>query len=312
MTGRTRRTIPLWQSAPLRALIFLAGLAVTPLPRRWELTLGALLGRLALHLAPTRRKIAQDNIRHCLPELDGAARERLLKENFEHYGILALELLHMFSPFPGHYREYVRRVARLEGFHHWRRADSKGKGVLFVSAHLANWELMTAAGAMAGIPLTMVTRHLKPEWLHLLIDAARRSVKVKAAYLPDTLTAILRSLRKGESLGFVLDQYAHPPVGVKVPFFGVEVDTLGAVPPLSLRYGTPIVPVRQIRDKNGFVRILIEPELDLGDAKENAIQGTAVLAAMVEHWIRANPDQWLWAHRRFKYVEWPSDAVRKA
>jgi len=298
--------MPLWQSTPLRALLFLAGLAVTLLPRRWELFLGAWLGRLALLLARSRADVARENIRHCLPELDEDEQERLLKENFEHYGILTLEILHMLSPFPGHYREYARRVARLEGFHHWRAADAKGKGVLFVSAHLGNWELMAAAGCMAGIPLNMVTRHLKPEWLHQKIDEARKSVKVKAAYLPDTMPSVLRALRRAESVGFVLDQYAHPPVGVKVPFFGVEVATLGAVPPLALRYGTPIVPVRQVREKNGFVRIIIEPELDLGDAKENAIQGTAILAAMVERWIRTHPEQWLWAHRRFKNVEWPS------
>lgn len=304
MSGRPRREMPLWQSAPLRALLFLVGLAVTPLPRSWELVLGAWLGRLALLLLRWRADIARENIRRCLPELDEAEQERLVRENFEHYGLLGLELLHMASPFAGHYREYVRRVARLEGFHHWKAANDKGKGVLFVSAHLANWELMAAAGCMAGIPMTMATRHLKPEWLHRLIDAARKSVKVKAAYLPDTMPAVLRALRRAESIGFVLDQYAHPPVGVKVPFFGVEVDTLGAVPPLALRYGTPIVPVRQVREKNGFVRILIEPELDLGAAKENAIQGTAVLAAMVERWIRTHPEQWLWAHRRFKNVDW--------
>jgi len=302
-----RRQMPFWQSAPLRILFFLLGFGVTFLPRKLEMRLGALLGRLALFLMPRRRRITRDNIRHCLPELSEAEREKLFRDNCEHLGVLALELLHMLSPFPGHYREYVKRVARLEGFHHWRRADAKRKGVLCVSAHLANWELMAGAGAMAGIPITMVTRHLKPEWLHRKIEAARRSVKVKAAYLPDTMPAVIRALRKAESVGFVLDQYAHPPVGVRVPFFGVEVDTLGAVPPLALRYGTPIIPARQVREKNGFVRILLEPEFDLGDARENAIQGTAVLAAMVERWIRANPAQWLWAHRRFKNVTWPDD-----
>ena len=299
--------MPFWQAAPLCSALFLLGLGATFLPRKLEMALGAWLGRLALLLIPDRRRIARDNIRRCLPELDEAARERLLKENAEHCGILALELLHMLSPFPGHYREYVKKVARLEGFHYWRRADAKRKGVLCVSAHLANWELMAAAGAMAGIPITMVTRHLKPDWLHRKVDAARRSVKVKAAYLPDTVPAILRALRKAESVGFVLDQYAHPPVGVRVPFFGVEVDTLGVVPPLALRYGTPIIPARQIREKNGFVRVILEPEFDLGGARDNAIQGTAVLAAMVERWIRVNPAQWLWAHRRFKSVKWPAD-----
>ncbi|MBI5242572.1 MAG: hypothetical protein HY922_02670 [Elusimicrobia bacterium] len=297
-----RREMPLWQSAPLRTLLFILGLAVTPLPRPLELALGALLGRLALNLDLKRRKVAQDNIRRCLPELSEAERARLLRKNYEHYGILALELLHMCSPFSGHFRAYAKRVAVLEGFHHWRRANAKRKGVLFVSAHLANWELMAAAGSLAGMNLTMVTRHLKPDWLHRKMDAVRRSVGIKAAYLPDTLPTVIKALRRAESVGFVLDQYAHPPAGVKVPFFGVQVDTLSAVPPLALRYGTPIVPVRQSRGEDGIVRVVIGPEIDLGDAREDPAKGTAVLAAKVEGWIRENPSQWLWVHRRFKNV----------
>lgn len=283
------------------------GLAVSFLPRRMELWLGRWLGRLYLLVDFKRRKIAYDNIRHCLPELGSAGWDKLLKENFEHYGTLGLELLHMFSPIPEHYRGYVRRVTHLEGFENWEIAHDKGKGVIFLSAHLANWELMAAIIGLHGTSLTIATRHLKPEWLHKKMEASRLSANVWCAYLPDTLPYILRALRKGESFGFVLDQYAPPPMGIPVVFFGVLVDTLAAIGSFSQRYGAAIVPVMQERDRDGIVHIRIEPEMILGDALEDRVKSTTILSQKVESWIRANPPQWLWAHRRFKNVVWPKD-----
>ncbi|MCM2305295.1 MAG: hypothetical protein NDJ72_11365 [Elusimicrobia bacterium] len=297
-------------SLSLRAVLGALGTAVSFVPRSWELTLGPALGRLGLLLDRRRRKIAQDNIRRCLPELGPAGRDRLLRENFEHYGTLFFELLHMFSPFPGHYRRYAVRTATLEGIEHWRRAHEKGRGVLFVSAHLGNWELMAAVGAMGGVPLTIVTRRLKPGWLHRKMLEARRSVDFGCFYDNENpARKILGALRKGESVGFVMDQYAPPPTGAKVPFFGVEVDTLAAVGTFAERSGAAIIPVYQRRDASGNVRVVIEPELNLGEARRDPAASTALLSLKTEEWIRGAPAQWLWAHRRFKGVVWADEVV---
>lgn len=296
--------MPLWQSAPLWLVLNAAALAVGLLPRRLELALGRALGRLALRVDPKRRRIAEENLSRCLPDRPPEARRRLLEANYEHYGVLALELLHMFSPLPGHYRRYARRIAVLEGFEHWKRASDKGKGLIFASCHLGNWEMMVAMGALHGIPLTMVTRHLKPEWLHRRVERARLSVAVKAAYQPRTLPTLMRALRNGESVGFVIDQYAPPPMGVPARFFGATVDTLGAVGPLAQRTGAAVVPVSTRRDEDGIVHVVIEPELDLGEALADQRRSTQALADRVEAWIRACPEQWLWVHRRFKNAAW--------
>lgn len=287
--------------------LLLLGSAVTLLPRRVELLLGPKLGLLYMILDGRRRRIAYDNIRHCLPELGEAGWRRLLRENFEHYGLLGLELLHMHSPLPGHWRRYAERVSVIEGFEHWQRAHAKGKGTLIVSAHLANWELMVARGTLAGVPIMMVTRRLKPDWLHDRMEAVRASTGTRCAYQPRTLPLVLRNLRHGESSGFVIDQYAHPPVGVPVPFFGVKVPTLAVFGSLVERTGAPILPVLQRRDPDGTVRIIFEPELDLGELAKDPARSTEVLSAKIEAWIRKTPAQWLWAHRRFKNVDWPAD-----
>lgn len=300
-------------SLALRAVLGILGTAVSFTPRSWELALGPALGRAGLLIDRRRRRIAYDNIRRCLPELGPAGWDRLLRANFEHYGVLAFELLHIFSPFHGHYRRYARETASLEGIEHWRRAHDKGSGVLFVSAHLANWELMAAVGAMGGVPLTIVTRQLKPEWLHRKMISQRRSVDF-GCFFNDKQPArdILGALRRKESVGFVMDQYAPPPTGARVPFFGIEVDTLAAVGTFAQRTGAAIIPVYQRRDESGRVRVVIEPELDLGEARGDPAASTALLTARTEEWIRREPAQWLWAHRRFKNVAWPDEVVKYA
>jgi len=298
-------------SFPLSALLWLvltaAGLAVSFLPRKAELWLGPRLGRLVLRLGGFKRRTAFDNIRRCLPELGPDGWDALLKRNHEHYGTLFLEFLHFFSPRPGHYERYASRISRLEGYEHWKKASDKGKGVLFVSCHVGFWEMLAAAGALADMPLTVVTTVLKPAWLDRKITACRRSTGVRAAYHPGSIPTVLRALRKGESVAFMNDQYSKPPMGVEVPFFGVKVGTLAAVAPLAQRTGAAIVPVSCFRDKDGIVRVVVEPELELGTDLEDTEKATGVLAATVEGWVRAHPEQWLWIHRRFKNVVWPSE-----
>ncbi len=287
----------------LRVVLFLLGTAVTFLPRRTELWLGPRLGRWVLLLGGFKRRVAVENIRHCYPELGARGRRRLLERNYEHYGLLFFEYMHFFSPRKGHYRDYILRISKLEGLDHWKRAADKGKGVLFVACHVGFWETLASSGGLAGMPLTVVTKVLQPPWLDAKFTAERLSTGVRAAYHPGSVPTVLRALRKGESVAFMNDQYARPPMGVPVLFFGVKVATLAAVGPLAKRTGAAIVPVSGYRDAEGVSHVVIEPELDLGGALESPERSTQILAAKVETWVRAHPDQWMWIHRRFKRVQ---------
>ena len=287
----------------LRVPLHGLGLLVAFLPRSAEMALGRLLGRVLLAVDPKRRQIAADNIRRCLPKLGPVQRAQVLLLNYEHYGILALELAHMFAPIPGHWRAYVARTARVEGLENWKKAHARGKGELFCSAHLANWEFAAASGAILGMKVTIVTRNLKPRWLHDWLEKVRLTTGVKCVYQPRTVPTVMKRLRDGEGIVFVMDQYMPPPMGQPTLFFGAMVDTLAAIAPLARRTGAAILPVRQVRDRDGIVRIVVEPELPLGEDDQS---DNRRLAALVEGWIRAQPDQWLWVHRRFKHAAWPA------
>ncbi len=296
-------------SVLLRIALHGLGLFAAALPRSWECALGRALGRAALAVDGKRRRIAEENIRRCLPELGPARRAQILRDNAEHYGVLALELAHMFAPIPGHWRAYVARTTAVEGIGNWEKAHARGKGELFCSAHLANWEFAAAAGALRGMKVMIVTRNLKPRWLHDWLEKVRLSAGVACAYQPRTVPAVMKRLRAGEGVVFVLDQYMPPPMGEPMRFFGVLVDTLAAVAPLARRTGAAILPVRQIRTQDGLVRIVVESEIPLGDDDKADNQR---LIDRIERWIREEPGQWLWVHRRFKHVDWPDRKTQTA
>lgn len=302
------------ESIILRFFTFIFALFVTFLPRKVELCIGKGLG-IVIYSIGYRKKVSKKNIKNCFPNLTEIEQNQLIKKNYQHLGVLLLELLHFFSPFTLHYKKYVLKNSIFTGIENWHAAQKKNKGAIFIASHLGNWEIMVASGALNGIPITMVTKHLKPEWLHKQIESTRSSVGVKATYEPRTLPAIMRALRNNEAIGFVLDQYAGPPIGIPVKFFGVEVGTLAAVGTLLSRTNTAVLPVFSYRDENGILHVEIEPEIDVGNFLLDIEQSnradiqktTQFLATHVESWVRKFPEQWLWTHRRFKNVVWPTD-----
>lgn len=290
----------------LRVPLHGIGLLVTPLPRGLELSLGRLLGRVFLALDWKRRHIGRENMRRCLPDRDDAALEELLRANYAHYGVLFFELLHMYSPWPGHWKAYARRNSRAEGVEHVKAAMAAGKGVIIYGGHSANWELGSAAGGLAGIRPMIVTRRLKPAWLHDWMEKQRLSTGVTCAFQPRTMPSILRQLRKGFGVGFVLDQYMPPPMGEPMRFFGATVHTLAAVAPLSKRTGAAVVRADNWRTPEGVVRVRFSPaEPPVTEEKADNQRYVDRLEADI---LKA-PEQWLWIHRRFKDAVWPSRAA---
>ncbi len=286
-----------------------AGFIVSFFPRTLEMRLGKALGRFLLFVGGSRRRIAIENIKRCLPELSPFERTALLKKNFEHYGILALELLHIFSPFPGHYLKYVRKIVSVEGLENWQKAHEQGHGVLFMSTHLANWEIPSIIAALKGVPVTVITRQLKPAWLDKKITSLRSLAGCGSAYKDQRLTAVLKGLHNQKSICFVLDQYIAPPAGIAVKFFTAQVHTFGVFGLFSKRAKAPIVPVFQTRDEKGIIHVVLEPAINPEEIPEDPKEFTQALSLKVEGWIRKNPSQWLWVHRRFKHAIWENQEL---
>lgn len=263
-------------------------------PRFVQRALGRSLGWL-LRVGGYRRRVVEFNLRQAL----GDASPSRVAFAYRSFGELTCELLLLL----GGLKRFTQKYVRLRGFENWDRAHREGRGVIFLSSHVGNWEFMSAGGAQSGMDLMIVTKHLKPEWLHKRIEKVRKHAGYLGTYEPRTLREGYGHLRSGKTLGFVLDQYAGPPVGIRVPFLGLPVGTPAVVAVLAKRSGAAVVPVVNYRTPEGTHEIRIEPPLewivDENPDREIA-RNTAAYARRVEQHVREFPEQWLWVHRRFK------------
>ena len=297
-------------------LLRLVGWFIYLMPRSLRISLGNRLGYL-LRVGHYRDKVVEQNLKYAFPN-ESQTRERVFRQAYSHFGNLILELFLIFGPFS----RYLKMHSDLVGGNILKKVLLPGKGAILLASHVGNWEVMAGTGAVLGnFDILIVTKRLKPEWLHQAVEGARKRAGYLATYEPKTFKDILKHLKAGNAVGFVLDQYAGAPVGVRVPVFGVPVGTMTAVAMLAKRTGAPVVPVVNYRTSDGRTLSQVFPPLDwiedVNPRREIAVN-TAHYAKILERLIYTHPAQWLWIHRRFKgdlsplrLEEWEEGRTRK-
>lgn len=267
-------------------------------------------------LLQLRKSVICQNLEYAYPN-DLALQKKLQRDSYTHLGFLVFEVLMVL----GGMKSFVQRNVCVEGREHLERAKAEGKGFLFLSSHVGCWEVMAAASSILGIQTLLVTKHIKPEWLHQAIESGRERCRVQGTYEPRTMRDILKHLKKGEPVGMVMDQYAGPPIGVRVPFMGKYVGTSSGLAAIAKRTGASVIPVLNYRDRQGRFVLRFSPPIpwqnESNPNRELAVN-TALYAQHIEADVRAHPEQWLWLHRRFKGDlspvdpgEWDAKRTRK-
>ena len=259
---------------------------------------GFLLGWLAFSVLRVRRRVVLKNLEQALG-LRGAEARRLAADLYRHLGAGAVELLRA----PGNTPAQAKELLGPEGMRRLDTVMAQGRGVLVLTAHLGHWDLLACAAAQAGLPLSVVTRRIKAGWLDRFWSGLRETCGVKL--LPDSGSAgrIISRLRRGEMVGYVLDQ--HQPGGLAVPFFGRPAATSDSLARLARATGSPVVAAYLIRQPGGGFRLEVSDPLpaiqDLeGNKGERIHEATRIYAETLEQAIRRWPEQWLWLHRRWK------------
>jgi len=283
----------------LIAFLKIQAFLLSLLPRKIFLFKARALGFL-LYFFGFRKNIIEENISRAYPEWADNQRRAFLKKNYQHYGIVFLEILRSFY----HFERYILKYSEVEGAENVQEAIAQGKGVLALTAHMGNWEVMAASAMIfLKIPTTMVTKQLKPKWLHDFVEKERASMKIKMAFEPKTLSRVMRALKNKELVGFVMDQYTGAPVGARVPFFGVPVGSQTALAALAIRTKAVVVPAFAYRKADGTYGLRFEkaiPTIENDNLEDAIILNTAKYVEITERWVREFPDQWLWIHRRWK------------
>ena len=184
---------------------------------------------------------------------------------------------------------------------------ARGKGIVFVTGHLGNWELMARLMAMTQCPVSAVAKRGSDARLMGLIEQWRSSGGVTTLWRedPGTARALLRVFKQNQALGILVDQDTRVQ-GVWVPFFGRPAYTPRAPGDLALRTGAPVLVGtchrKGERPGDGFLFEVTEIPYDPkpADREAEVLRITAACQAVMEAAIRRHPADWVWMHERWK------------
>lgn len=254
------------------------------------------------------RRIAIANLTRALgPERSDAEIRSLALDVFENITRILCEIGWSFHQ----RREDLQRYVEIRDVQHVRTALAKGKGVLVLTAHIGNWELMAAISPILGIPVHALYRPLDFKPLDLFF--VRHRSRFGANMIPSAhgMRKILRSLRNGEAVTMLMDQNVDWYEGVFVDFFGRRACTNKGLALLAMKTGAPVVPVFLVRENGRFVAEFCEevPLAATGDRTNDIELTTLRYNQAIEAAVRRHPDQWLWVHQRWKTrpdCPWPA------
>jgi KDO2-lipid IV(A) lauroyltransferase len=280
----------LLEYALLRALLGLAAL----LPWSIATTMCTALLRALAALNPKLRRTGLRNLELAFPERTAAERERLLDGMFHSLGRILATVARMPRLSPATIGRYIR----YEGREHFERAIEQGKGVLFFTAHLGNWELSAFAHGMLARPMHIVVRPLDNPLLDGYACRLRGLSGNRIIGKKEYARGILKALAANEAVGILADQNAAPEEGVFVDFFGVPACAHAGFARLAAHSGAVVIPGFALwSEREGrYVLRFDAPVAMTGDAAAD----TQRLHAHLESVIREYPEQWLWIHRRWK------------
>jgi KDO2-lipid IV(A) lauroyltransferase len=194
------------------------------------------------------------------------------------------------------------RHAEIRGLHNIRAALAKGKGVLALTAHMGNWELLPSVAPMAGFSADIIYRPL--DFSPLDAYFLRLRTRFGAGLIPNAhaMRKILRQLKNGHVVAMLMDQNVDWYEGVFVDFFNHRACTNKGFALLALKTRAPVLPIFMVRNRNRFIIEFCE-ELELiqtGDRTHDIEANTLRYNQAIEAVIRRYPDQWFWVHQRWK------------
>lgn len=285
----------------LGAYIFYGLFKLLPVDR--ASALGGWIGRkIGIRLGITRR--AQRNLARALPELSEEEQQIVILEMWDNLGRILGEYPHLAKIWTVEQGQRVE-IINADIFHQLQKSD---KPAILISAHMANWEMVSVGAKRNGLEVSLVYREPNNFFIRGLLRHIRKAASDRQ--IPKGKTGakeVMQVMRDKGALGMLVDQKFNR--GMAVPFFGMEAMTAPAVAQMAQKYGAQIVPVRVERLEGARFRITLLPPLTLpetGHKRQDMLHIMTEINNLFEGWIRERPAQWLWVHNR-----WPKEAQKQ-
>jgi KDO2-lipid IV(A) lauroyltransferase len=269
------------------------------LPRPLARAVGISLAWMVYLLHGKLRRVGRRNLELAFPEKSRKERAKILRGVFTSLGRQLAEV----CLYRRYTHENVSKIVVYEGFENYERALARGKGVLFLTAHLGAWELSAFAHSLYGYPLGVLMRPLDNPYLDRWVRNYR-TLHGNKAVDKDFARGLIAAMRKGEAVGVLMDTNMIASQGVFVDFFGIQACTASGIARVALRTDAAVVPGFTIWDPMlKKYRLRFDPAAKLirtGDTEADVVANTALFTKIIEDYVRRYPDQWLWVHRRWK------------
>jgi len=270
------------------------------LPRRLAHALAVGVARGLFAVTPKLRKTAEFNQKLAFREWTDAQRAATTHGMVRSLGRMAAE----FAMMPRYTQKNIEDIIVLDGHENFLEGQRRGKGVLFLTAHVGAWELSSYAHALFGYPLHYMARPLDNARLDALVNCYRELSGNTPIFKNESARAMLKILKDAGTIGILADQNTLREEGVFVDFFGVPACTTTGIARVALHTGAAVVPGYAVWDESlQKYRLRFEPPLELirtGDAERDILENTQRFARVTEEIIRKYPDQWVWVHARWK------------
>ncbi len=280
----------------LRILVLIA----SQIPMSIGVRVGGFLGKLVYYILHKERKKTIRNLTRAFPKKNEIEIKRIAKGCFVNLGKGLFELINL----PKLTENNIKKIVTIEGEEHVKKALSKGRGFIFITGHIGNWELMGAVFGIKGYKVNVIAAPLYDNRINELLikQRAKHKVKVILRGSQDIKREIIKALRNNESLCILIDQDTKVP-GVFVDFFGRPAYTPSGAASISMRTESPVLMGFITRLSDNTHRINIKPPLqliDTGGRDSDIKENTALFTKIIEEQIRKTPEQWVWMHNRWK------------
>ncbi|WP_292053958.1 MULTISPECIES: lysophospholipid acyltransferase family protein [unclassified Brevundimonas] len=254
---------------------------------------GAMLRTLG-PLTGTQKTVLR-NLKIAFPEKSEAWRNAVAREQWDRTGRTFAELAVMDRLTPESGRVEVVGLERLHA------VRDSGKPVVFISGHIANFEVMASVIMHAGVPCQVTYRAANNPYVDEQIREARARYGIRLfAPKGDGTRELVAGMKRGDSIALLVDQKYNE--GPEVQFFDHPVNASPGAARLAAKFGTVMVPLSVVRLKGANFRVTVHEPIEVpntGDKAADTLAGIQAANRFVEDRVREEPEDWFWVHKRW-------------
>lgn len=279
-------------------LVVAIGYVVRHISLKKSLKLGGVVGKIAFLVVKKRREIALSNLRMIFKDKSENEIKEIAKESFANLGKTLIEFLRL----PKYDKNQLMDIVKIDGEENLIQAISSGKGVLIITAHFGNWELIFHILTLFTDRLSAVAQRFKNQWFDKLVNSYRIIHGGEIIEKADSIKQVISHLRNGYCVVILGDQDAGNS-GIFIDFMGVSASVAKGPAIFAMKTGAIVLNIFDIRQSDGSHIIKVSNPMKFegsGNLQEDIKRYTSEITKSLEYMICKYPSQWLWLHNRWK------------